>query len=1040
MFRSTTVWRTAGDYELALDPWAGPKPVLRCRRAAGREVKKVPAALKDDPVVRELTALAEWIGDHAARALSSVESWMTQSLPVPAALIREVWPDPYWRRALRYAVIAPSDGSGGGIAVARAGVLVGVGARAGGALVVRGLDGAERELDDDVVVIPHPVLLDPRGSGLLERWRDVLGPLGGEQGIEQLNRAVYVRPDCSPALGALTTHQEMAVFQGVVHESGARFEALVRRFGGRIGGERAGFSFGHQGRSYGMVAELRHQGPAAPVTLHGFRFTDCAGRHGSGAYDTVPRPVWSEGIRAVASLYDGRDAPVSGPVGSLPDDAGSAYQAFLVACAEYAAAGAPEAGPAKPRRAAGASELLDAGAVLAGEAGPGEEVLAARRHGSSLLEDGGCFVRLVVARAVEAEDAVARALGLVPEAGGAAAVGRVPVRPLDLLSRICGAHPELAREAMGLLAPLRACARTAETKPGRAATDLRSSLEKLTAPHPELLPYALDEGARIVAAAGSVAMARPLYAGARAAEQRLGGVDEGALRALVSEFRGLGVVDEKLLGKYRTELAARSSAGEAYESWRLLVLEWLREESRTPASSVRDGVTHVRGRQVPRSFAGELAEGVAGSLEADDTNTEIFHLLLRHGGLEEAAASVWEAWAAPLARDLAEHADTAGYLRTHLPEAPGSSAAAKTAAAAAWLGLMARVGLLDEFTGGAEPDAVEAAKGADAWLTSFFGRYAGLRLPVAGLEPVVASVAARMRAVGATREPLLALGSRSLGGDFWGVGMDLGLLALMKRVGMPLGEPEGEQGVFALQWIQRRGTAGVESVLADPVFQHAIRGELTGSVRGSLGYTVTRHCLTPFPKVTKRVAALEPLRELMAGILDERVRWVREGGPDGGPSGLFALQDLLLHVEPFVVAGAAKPFAAQVREALAVEPAGLLADALRGCCGTQGDGSDRAASCELREVSVDRARELLASVDDAVRDRHARAVAVEPGTRRSRFLDFRPGSEFARDLLPVVEKALPEITDDACRVSALGLVQGVLWCETWQATLRRLMR
>ncbi|WP_145953737.1 MULTISPECIES: DUF4132 domain-containing protein [Streptomyces] len=550
MFRSTTVWRTAGDYELALDPWAGPKPVLRCRRAAGREVKKVPAALKDDPVVRELTALAEWIGDHAARALSCVESWMTQSLPVPAALIREVWPDPYWRRALRYAVIAPSDGSGGGIDVARSGVLVGVGARAGGALVVRGLDGAERELGDDVVVIPHPVLLDPRGSGLLERWRDVLGPLGGEQGIEQLSRAVYVRPDCSPAPGALTTHQEMAVFQGVVHESGARFEALVRRFGGRIGGERAGFSFGHQGRSYGMVAELRHQGPAAPVTLHGFRFPDCAGRHGSGAYDTVPRPVWSEGIRAVASLYDGRDAPVSGPVGSLPDDAGSAYQAFLVACAEYAAAGAPEAGPAKPRRAAGASELLDAGAVLTGEAGPGEEVLTARRHGSSLFEDGGCFVRLVVARALEAEDAVARALGLVPEAGGAVPVGRVPVRPLDLLSRVCGAHPELAREAMGLLAPLRACARTAETKPGRAATDLRSSLEKLTAPHPELLPYALDEGARILAAAGSVAMARPLYAGARAAEQRLGGVDEGALRALVSEFRRLGVVDEKLLGKY----------------------------------------------------------------------------------------------------------------------------------------------------------------------------------------------------------------------------------------------------------------------------------------------------------------------------------------------------------------------------------------------------------------------------------------------------------------------------------------------------------
>ncbi|MFE5677958.1 hypothetical protein ACFQ7B_04580 [Streptomyces erythrochromogenes] len=39
---------------------------------------------------------------------------MTQSLPVSAALIRQVWPDPYWRRVLRRAVIAPYDGAGAG--------------------------------------------------------------------------------------------------------------------------------------------------------------------------------------------------------------------------------------------------------------------------------------------------------------------------------------------------------------------------------------------------------------------------------------------------------------------------------------------------------------------------------------------------------------------------------------------------------------------------------------------------------------------------------------------------------------------------------------------------------------------------------------------------------------------------------------------------------------------------------------------------------------------------------------------------------------
>ncbi|MFF3842630.1 DUF4132 domain-containing protein [Streptomyces sp. NPDC001930] len=1045
---------------MTLDPWAGPKPVLRCRTVAGRELKKVPGALGAEPVVRELTALAEWIGDHAAGALTSVERWMTQSLPVPAALIREVWPDPYWRRALRFAVVAPCGGTMATASeadVERAGVLMGVVSRAdvvsragsaphagrapgpGGALVVAGLDGEERELGDAVVVLPHPVLLDPRGTGLLERWRKVLVSLGGEQGVEQLDRAVYVRPDCSPAPGGRGPREGISAFHGAVYASGAHVERVVRSFGGRIGGERAGFSFGHGGRMYGMVADLRHQGPAAPVSLYDFRFAEARARQGAGAYDAVPRPVWSEGIRAMATLYDEREAASGGSSGSAAADSDSGYQAFLVACAEYATAGAPEAGSPEPRQPAGARQLLDAGAVLAGPpVGQDEESLTARRYASWLLDGDERFVRLVVARAVGAQDAVARALGLEPDEGEATPVGRAPIRPLDLLARVCRAHPGLAREAMGLLAPLRTCAKTAGTKPGRAATQLRSSLLKLTAAHPELLPFALDEGARIVAAEGSVAMARPLYAEARTAEKRLGGIDEDALRELVSEFRELGVVDEKLLARYRTDLAVRSSENYAYENYRRLVLEWCRAENAIPTSVVRDGVTHHRPRNVPSSFAVELAQGVGGPPTVDDTQTEIFHLLLRNGGFERATASVWEAWAAPLERDLAEHTDTADRLRTHFPEPGGSSAAAKTAAAEAWLALMARVGLLERFTGAAEPVSVESAERANAWLTQFLGRYAGLRQPVGGLEPVVASVAALMRAAGETREPLVGLRTRSLGGDFWGVGFDLGLLALMKRVGMPLGEPAGEQGVHALQWIQRRGTSGVESVLADPGFREPIRGELTGAVRGSLGYTVTRHCLTPFPKVTRQVAACEPLRELTAGILDERARRVRAGGAGG----LFALQDLLLHVEPFVVAGAVKHFDGYVREALAADPAVLLAETLRADCLAhehegEGEGGNRGPACGLREVTAEHARELLETTDQTVKDRHAEMYDVDPGTRRSRFLDFRPGSAFAQDLLPGVETALPGIADDSCRSRALGVVQGVLWCERWQATLRR---
>ncbi|MDX6761424.1 DUF4132 domain-containing protein [Streptomyces sp. F8] len=1046
----STAWRAAGDHELTLDVRSGPEPVLRCRTAGGRELKKVPPALKADPLVQELTALAEWIGDHAGQALTSVERWMTQSLPVSAALIRQVWPDPYWRRALHHAVIAPYDGGAGAPAdgqegpdVRRAGMLTGIAAGPDGPLLVTGLDG-EHALHDTLVAVPHPVLLDPRGTGRLGRWRGLLDAWGGKQGIEQLHRAVYVRPDCSPAPppptagGTGTTRDGITAFHGAAYESGARFERLVARFGGRIAGERAHFTFPHRGSTYGMVADLRHQGPAAPVSLYDFRFADGRGRHGSGAYDAVPRPVWSEGIRALAALHDEREPGEGRPLGALSADSSSGYRSFLVDCAAYAAAGAPQADSPRPRPPADARRLLDAGAVLAGEpAGPGEEPLTARGYGSPLLEDGEWFVRPVAARAVAAQDAVARTLGLEPDAGGATPIGRTSVRPLDFLTRVCGLHPGLARQAMALLAPLRTCATTARTKPGRAATQLRANLSKLTAAHPELLPHALDEGARIVAAAGSVAMARPLYTQARAAQKRLGGIDESALRETVSEFGVLGVVDAKLLGQHRDDIAARSSAGEAHEEHRRLVLAWCRRQSGLPGALVQDGMTHTRPRGLPASFAVDLAQGAGGGpLPADDTNTEIFHLLLRGGGLEKATAPVWEAWAAPLERDLSEHPDTARHLRTHLPEPRGSSAAAKTAAVEAWLALLARTGLLELFTGGPEAASAESARAANDWQTLFLRRYAGLRLPAAGLEPVVASIAARMREAGERRDPLLGLQSDTLAGDFGGVGVDLGLLALMKRVDMPMDEPAGGGRLRALQWIQRRGTDGVEPVLADPAFREAIRAELTAGVRGSLGYTVTRHHLTPFPKVTRKVAALEALRELMAGILDERALRVAEGGEDR----LFALQDLLLHVEPFVVAGAAKHFDAHVRQALAVEPADLLADTLHAGCLAHGHDGDRTAPCGLREVTADHARDLLESTDPDVRHRHAQVFAVEPATRRSRYLDHREGTAFAQDLLPVIEKSLPHIADGSCRSRALGLVQGVLWCEAWQTTLRRSLR
>lgn len=70
---STTVRTAVGEYGPTLAAYAEPRPVLRCRDAAGRELSKLPPALKAEPLAQELTAPAEWLGDHAAEARTRVE-------------------------------------------------------------------------------------------------------------------------------------------------------------------------------------------------------------------------------------------------------------------------------------------------------------------------------------------------------------------------------------------------------------------------------------------------------------------------------------------------------------------------------------------------------------------------------------------------------------------------------------------------------------------------------------------------------------------------------------------------------------------------------------------------------------------------------------------------------------------------------------------------------------------------------------------------------------------------------------------------------
>lgn len=265
-------------HELALDG-----TTLRCRKSNGQVLKSVPRAVRDGSVWEELSELRDRLVRHEAACRTTVESWLLAGVPIPAALLARVWPDPAWRCCLEHLVVTV-DGQTGLLAEVTE----------EGGTVLTGPDGATFTPPAGPVSLPHPVHLPDA-----DQWRKVLESLDAAQGIPQLTRRTHHRQADAPA-GAT----------GVDDYAGGRF-AELRQATGRA----AEHGFAVRGGSAvldvadgGVRVQARYwvgaDDPREPATTGRLVWVDA---------DERPLPLaevgpvaWSEGVRMAALIHEGR--------------------------------------------------------------------------------------------------------------------------------------------------------------------------------------------------------------------------------------------------------------------------------------------------------------------------------------------------------------------------------------------------------------------------------------------------------------------------------------------------------------------------------------------------------------------------------------------------------------------------------------------------------------------------------------------------------------------------------------------------------------
>ncbi|MEV6523827.1 DUF4132 domain-containing protein [Longispora sp. NPDC051575] len=279
-------WLTAaGGYEVTLREGS-----IVSRNAAGKELRTLPKTLRDDPAVVGLRQLTEWFTRHGTECRADVERWMIRSLPVPAALLAQVWADETWRTTLTDLVVAVLDQNGQWdpeeVGFLRHADEAGIG--------VVTLDGETVRLPCERVLIPHPVTLTE-----LDDLREFAADLGGTQTVAQLFRETWTRPaDLDPLATAVDTY------------SGGRFEQL-RHLMARAASQgypvRGGYAVCRVVEGGDIIEARSWIGSDDPYYETETGDLVFVGPSGKALPVSEVGPVtWSEGMRMAAALYAGR--------------------------------------------------------------------------------------------------------------------------------------------------------------------------------------------------------------------------------------------------------------------------------------------------------------------------------------------------------------------------------------------------------------------------------------------------------------------------------------------------------------------------------------------------------------------------------------------------------------------------------------------------------------------------------------------------------------------------------------------------------------